>query len=161
MRRLYAAIAVVAAIAALGACGGDGDVGAAGKLTWTGDPVVEQPRLLPRDRLVSGRVTNTSLRPVEVSADDVRLEDADGRTVPGVAIFSDTWAKPIIASERRQQLPREELQRIGKLARIEPGAEVPLTVAWRGRDGERAPVRVVYGVGWLPLPGGPPVVVEE
>ena len=52
------AVALLAALLAAG-CGGGGTGGA---VSWKGTPQVFAPRDLPRDRIVLGRVWNTSLR---------------------------------------------------------------------------------------------------
>jgi hypothetical protein len=50
-------------------------------------------------------------------------------------------------------LPEAELERIGRQLRLEPGSTAPLSVAWRLAAGGKAPARIEYGAGWLPIPG--------
>jgi hypothetical protein len=102
---------------------------------------------------VRGRVRNDSLRRVNLAAKDLRLVADDGSTVEGSAVFLDTFLHGLYPPTREpRDVSESELRRTGRLARIEPGKSVPLTVSWRLREGADRPVRIEYGGGSLPLP---------
>jgi hypothetical protein len=147
------AILVVVAVAALVfRDGGAGDDGA-GDLAWTRSPRVFTPDRLPQDRVLSGRLRNDSLRRLRLSVDDLRLEDANGRTVASTAVFLDSFVHGLYPPTRQPaKLPESELRRTGRLAVIAPGESVPLTVAWRRGGGAGAPLWLDYGRGYLPMP---------
>jgi hypothetical protein len=106
-----------------------------------------------RDRVVSGRVRNASLRRVRIEARDVRLETADGARVEGTATFVGTFLHGLYPPTREpQRMAGSELRRTGRLAVIEPRTSVPVTLAWRLEEGEPPPERVDFGAGTLPLP---------
>jgi hypothetical protein len=152
-RRLVAAVvaaavatAVFAALTSLG--GGD----RVGPLAWSGDADVFTHPTLPGDRVLTARLRNDGLHPLRVDIGDVRLLTADGREVASTPVFLQAFGKSLWAAGRGPvQEPDTELQRTGRIALLEPGQEVPLTVAWRTRDGE--PARLDYGRGSLSLPG--------
>jgi hypothetical protein len=148
------AMLIVVAIAALASRdGGTGD-GSAGALAWARSPRVFTPESLPQDRVLSARLKNDSLRSIRLSVDDLRLEDANGRTVDSTAVFLESFVHGLYPPTRQPaQVPESELRRTGRLAVLEPGASVPLTVAWRRGVAAGAPVRLDYGRGSLPLPG--------
>jgi hypothetical protein len=146
-------ILILVAIAALASRdGGAGDE--SGDLAWAESPRVFTPERLPQDRVLSARLKNDSLRSIRLSVDDLRLEDANGRTVDSTAVFLESFVHGLYPPTRQPaQIPESELRRTGRLAVLEPGASVPLTVAWRRGTGAGAPVRLDYGLGSLPLPG--------
>jgi hypothetical protein len=124
-----------------------------GALAWARGPKVFTPPRLPSDRVLSGRVKNGSLRRVKLVARDLRVLDTDGRRVESSAIFLESFVHGLYPPTREpRRLPEAELRRIGRIALIDPGKTVPLTVAWRQPSGERTPVRVDYGSGSLPIP---------
>jgi len=136
--------------AAVGCGGGGGD---AGPLRWKGKPRVFEPKGLPRDRVLSGRVSNESLRRVDLSAGDLALRDEQGRRVPGSATFLYAFVHGLYPPTREpKRLPDAELLRTGRIARILPGKSVPLTVSWRGQPDRGRPVRLDYGRGSLEIP---------
>jgi hypothetical protein len=146
-------ILILAAIVALASRdGGAGDE--SGDLAWARSPRVFTPERLPQDRVLSARLKNDSLRSIRLSVDDLRLEDANGRTVDSTAVFLESFVHGLYPPTRQPaQVPESELRRTGRLAVLEPGASVPLTVAWRRGVAAGAPVRLDYGLGSLPLPG--------
>lgn len=155
--RALAALSLAALPILAAACGGDdGDAGggaAAPALVWESPPELVSSPTLPDDRILTGRVENDSLRPVEVDAEDVRLVDGDGDRVDGEAIFLAGFGHALLPPEREpEEVPEFERRRTGRSARLEPGDAVPLTVSWRRADGDGAPVRIDYGSGSLPLP---------
>lgn len=151
MRR---AATLCASVVLLGAAGCGGEDKGSGELRWVGKPSVLTPPDLPRDRVLTGRVENGTLRRVEIKAKDLRLVDAGGHRVGGVATFLNGYIHGLYPPTRHPAsgLPLEEQRRIGIVARIDPGKRAPLTLAWRLKAGEAPPVRVEYGAGSLPIP---------
>ena len=152
MRLVQAATGAAAALALTAslACGSDDGSATIGPLRWSAPPKVLPPsELLPDDRIATGRVRNDSLRPVELNARDVELLDADGDAVRASIAFLDSFGRAWeVYNKGPLALPREEWRRLGRLVRIEPGQEVPMTVSWSGGD----PRRIAYAGGSLTLP---------
>jgi hypothetical protein len=150
---LGGAVLIVVAITALVLSdGGAGDEGA-GDLAWARSPRVFTPESLPQDRVLSATLRNDSLRRIRLTVDDLRMEDANGRTVESTAVFLDSFVHGLYPPTRQPaQVSESELRRTGRLAVIAPGDSVPLTVAWRREGGVDAPVRLDYGRGYLPVP---------
>jgi hypothetical protein len=150
---LGGAVLIVVAITALVLSdGGAGDEGA-GDLAWARSPRVFTPESLPQDRVLSATLRNDSLRRIRLTIDDLRMEDANGRTVESTAVFLDSFVHGLYPPTRQPaQVSESELRRTGRLAVIAPGDSVPLTVAWRRGGGVDAPVRLDYGRGYLPVP---------
>lgn len=145
------ALAACAAGLALAGCGGGDDDGA-GALRWEGEPRVAAPETLPDERVLSGRVTNDSLDPVDLEAADFRLVDGDGERVPGQVAFLTGYVLPPEPRNRGPvELPDRERRRLGQVVRIEPGTAAPISIAWR-IEGGREPTRVEYRGGSLALP---------
>lgn len=139
----------VAIFLALSSLGGSDRVG---PLAWSGHAEVFTHPTLPGDRVLTAKLRNDGLHPLRVDIGEVRLLEADGREVASSPVFLQAFGKSLWAGGRGPvQEPDTELQRTGRIALLEPGQEVPLTVAWRTRDGE--PVRLDYGRGSLRLPG--------
>ena len=138
-------------------CGGDED-GGSGDLVWAKRPQVYRQPTLPRDRVLVGAVRNDSLRRVEVDAADVRAVDGDGNALRANATFVRGYIHPLYPPTRPPEggLPESELERTGRRVRLEPGKAAPLSVSWRVPPGEKAPVRIEYGVGWLSIPDADP-----
>lgn len=147
-----AVLIVVAITALVMSDGGAGDQGA-GDLAWARSPRVFTPESLPQDRVLSATLRNDSLRRIRLTVDDLRMEDANGRTVESTAVFLDSFVHGLYPPTRQPaQVSESELRRTGRLAVIAPGDSVPLTVAWRREGGVDAPVRLDYGRGYLPVP---------
>lgn len=147
-----AVLIVVAITALVMSDGGAGDEGA-GDLAWARSPRVFTPESLPQDRVLSATLRNDSLRRIRLTVDDLRMEDANGRTVESTAVFLDSFVHGLYPPTRQPaQVSESELRRTGRLAVIAPGDSVPLTVAWRREGGVDAPVRLDYGRGYLPVP---------
>jgi hypothetical protein len=154
VRRLsWVLIAALAAVAPL-ACGGDDD-GGNGDLVWVGKPRVVRVETLPRDRVLNGFVRNDGLRRITIEAKDVRAVDEDGKALRGQATFIRAYIHPLYPPTRPPPggLPDSERLRLGQLVRLEPGKKTHLSVAWRLAPGAKAPDRIDYGFGWLPIPG--------
>jgi hypothetical protein len=150
-RSLCGAVLLIGAVLLTG-CGGGGDGGSDG-LRWATDPRIFTPENLPRDRILSGRVRNDSLRRVELTAKALTLRDADGRRVEGTAVFLAGFGRGLYPPTREPDpLPESELLRTGRKARIDPGKAVPVTISWRVPPSGEKPVRVDHGGGSLPIP---------
>jgi len=149
-RRALAALALAAL--GLSACG-DGRDESSGRLRWAKEPLVFTPEGLPGDRVLSGRIENDSLRPVRLVAKELRLLDADGRRVDGSAVLLESFAHQLYPPGREPAggVPESERIRLGVEARLEPGKDVPLTIAWREPPGSRPPVTIETGSGTLPI----------
>jgi hypothetical protein len=128
-------IAALAATALLAGCGGSGGVvGGTGQgpLKWAEEPLMFTPDTLPGDRVLTGYLRNDSVRRAPV--------------------FLNTFGKSLWSPGRGpSQLPDSELVRTGRIAFLQPGEQVPFTVAWHAADGE--PMVVDYGAGSLRMPG--------
>ena len=163
MRRRPAAVGaalVAAALAAtsLAACGGDERTDRSGSIAWEKDPQLLVPETLPNDRILFGRIRNTSSKTVQLKSVEVHLTTADGRRVAGNGRFIGGFVHgniPLDIQSGEDQAPPAQL-RLGYEARIAPGKSVPLTVAWREAKGRR-PVAVELGDGSrLEVPQRPP-----
>jgi hypothetical protein len=149
----FAAAAIAFAAAALAGCGGD-DRSGEGDLVWEKEPRIYRPPNLPDDRILQGRVRNDSLKPVELDARDLRVEDEDGDSLKSAGSFLQSFARGLYPPTREPDpVPEDELLRTGRKARIEPGKSVPVTVSWRETNG-RAGARVRYDGASLPIPDG-------
>jgi hypothetical protein len=149
--RRAALLAAITVVVAVTGCGAEGK--SANPLEWKTEPDVIVPPKLRGDRILRGDVTNGSLDRVVVEAKDIRLVDADGRQVGGTATFLSGYAHSIFPpTNQPSPYPESERQRLGKVARIEPGQSAPLTVSWHEPKGPRTPVRIDYGNGTLSIP---------
>ena len=145
---LTGSVLAALAITVLAFGGGDGS----GPLRWSGDGEVFTHPTLPGDRVLTGTLRNDGVQPLRVDLADVRVVDSDGDAVESRPVFLRAFGKSLWAGGRGPEQARDsELQRTGRIALLAPGEEVPLTVAWRAKDGDV--VRVDYGRGSLSLPG--------
>jgi hypothetical protein len=136
-----AAVSLLLALTAL--LGGDGR---SGPLEWSGGARVVPHPTLPGDRALTGTLRNDGDRGVRIDIGDVRTVTADGVPVPSTPVFLELWS----SAGGPFQIADSELQRTGAIAALEPGEEVPITVAWHAADGK--PARVDWGGGSLPVP---------
>jgi len=159
-RRLLAALAAGALALGIGllavgaASGGDGG-GDAGPLRWSGEVVSFAHPTLRTDHVVSGRLRDTSMRPLRVVARaDIRVVDAHGRALPTSAVFTQTFGHGLFDPTRlpEARLPERELMRIGDVGRFRPGDELPVTISWREEPGRAPGARIVYPGGSLSIP---------
>jgi hypothetical protein len=153
-RRAAAALAG-AVMAALPACGGDDEDRGGGQLRWVGAPRVFEASPPARDRVLRGTIRNVALRRLDLRASQVELLDARGERVPGAnAVFLQAFVRGRYAGNRPEDAPPErDLRLAGRLARLEPGRTLSLTVTWRARRGRAAPTRIeLGGAGTLPVP---------
>jgi hypothetical protein len=150
---LGGALIVVVAITALALRDRDEGEQGSGDLAWAGSPRVFTPQRLPQDRVLTARLRNDSLRRIRLSAEELRLEDASGRSVDATAVFLDSFVHGLYPPTRQpRKVSESELRRTGRLASIAPGKSVPLTMAWRRGRGAEPPLRLDYGRGFLPVP---------
>lgn len=146
------ALVVVIGVVVLMSSGGSGQKGY-GRLAWEHKPLVFKVKTLPRDRILSGRLRNDSLKEVDLTArKDIRLVDRRGRSVLHTAIFAEGYSRDIYPPRDRRLLPDPDQVRLGYKAKIKPGQTRPITLAWRVRNADRAPVRVELPNGELALP---------
>lgn len=149
-------VAAATCALALGAtgCGGDGgDDAHRGSLEWEKAPLVLRPGALPHDRIVVGRVRNTSSRILHLTAARLRILDANGHRLSGSSGFTASYAHGLFgAFQQPKELPRAELVRLGKILELPPKSTAPFFAAWRLAAGSREPVRIDYGAGTLLVP---------
>ena len=144
---LVAAAAVVAAVLLSGG-------GASATLSWEGDKLVFRSGK-PTDRVLTGKIKNTSLEDVTIDTEDIRLLDAQGREVQSTARFLAAFAHGRYPWSLRGDDPRDlgpsERTMLGEMTKIRPGQVVPLTLSWRVPRGADAPVTVDFGSTSLAL----------
>jgi hypothetical protein len=135
----------------LAGCGGSGH-GGSGPLVWAEPPLQFTPETLPGERILTGTLRNEGLRRLRVDLPDLRIRDAGGHGVAAQPVFLQTFGKSLWSPGRGPtQVPESELVRTGRIAYLEPGEQVPFTVAWHAEDGQ--PMAVDYGAGSLRVPG--------
>jgi hypothetical protein len=151
------ALALVAILVAAAGCGSDeGEKSLS--LVWKKPPQLYVPAKLPRDRIVRGVIENQSLkRKATLKATDIKLLDADGRRIDGVATFIAGYAHSLYPADLKPNgvYPESEQLRLGMLVKLKAGQSAPLTVSWHDPPGPRTAVRIDYGAGTLPLPAKP------
>jgi len=130
---------LLAALAVLGPASEEPRSGAGGPLAWKSPPRSFPAPGLPRDRILTGVVRNASLEVTEVEARRLRVLDADGRRLQGSGSFLGSFVRGIYAASRTDQASDFERGRTGRLLRIGPGQERPLTVAGGRRRGAPPP----------------------
>jgi hypothetical protein len=144
---VVATVGLVAVIAFAGLGGS-----ASGPLSWTGDAMVFTHPTIPGDRVLTGKLKNSSTHTLRLDIGDVRLVSSGGEVVPSNPVFLQTFGKSLWAAGRGPtQVPDSELLRTGRIALLSPGEEVPVTIAWHAKDG--TPARVDYKAGSLSMPG--------
>lgn len=123
-------------------------------LDWVDEPRAYEQDRLPRDRVVIGRIRNTGGDPIDASADDFEVRDAQGRELFANLQFIDAFAER--PDDSGQAEPPEEQLKIGADLELQPGASAPLTVRYR-LDRKAVPPASVYfkEVEALDLPGEP------
>jgi hypothetical protein len=152
--RLALAATLAAGLAVFVATGvgrsSDGDTG--GPLGWAGTPEVYVAENLPGDRVLRGWLENRSMKRRQFTSRNVRLVDDRGRPVPNAtAAFLAAYMHGLYPTDRTPgDLSDFERERTGLLVKVDPGERVPVTLAWRVRDGQ--PARIAYPGGSLELP---------
>lgn len=153
----FAAVAlIVAALALVGPGSQTGGAapqgGSAGQLGWRTPPRVYVAPGMPRDRILTGVVHNDSMRIVEVKAGDIEVFTSEGDRLKSAGIFLGSFSRGLYAGPRKGQASDIEQRRTGRLLRVGPGGEQPLTVSWRVGPEGRAAARIEYGSGSLSVP---------
>lgn len=138
---------------------GDGEESSAGlvraQLAFAGAPKVLRVPELPRDRILTARLTNTSLRPADLDVDQVKVVDAEGREVRSSVRFLSAFAHGLFSAERVNlygKPGRTERRRLGEIATLEPRQTIPITLSWRIPEGGGEPVAVDFGGSRVALP---------
>jgi len=147
-------LAVTGALLLTGRSDDDGDATAAGavRLAWQGEPQLIEVPELPRDRILTGRVRNTSLRPVDLVAARIKVYDGEGRRLKTSAVFLQGFAHGLYPPSMNVKGSKFERTRVGRIATVKPGQDLPLTVSWTVPAGRPQPVEVRFGGGTLALP---------
>jgi hypothetical protein len=122
------------------------------QLRWKAKPNLIMVPELPRDRILTGTVRNTSLRAVDLAIERVRILDAAGHRLRATALFSQHFSHGLYPWSWHVKGSKFERDRIGRSATIKPGQDVPLTLSWRVPDGGSEPVEVRFDGGSLSLP---------
>jgi hypothetical protein len=122
------------------------------QLRWTAKPSLIRVPELPRDRILTGRVRNTSLRAVDLAIERVRVVDGAGRRLRATALFSQHFSHGLYPWSWHVKGSKFERTRIGKIVTIKPGQAAPLTLSWRVPAGGSEPVEVRFDGGSLSLP---------
>ena len=122
------------------------------RLAWKDEPQLIRVPELPRDRIVTGRVRNTSLRPVDIETERIRIVDAEGHALRSTARFLEGFVHGLYPASMHVRGSKFERTRLGKMATIKPGQDLPLTLSWRVPRGGSQPVEVRFGGGSLTLP---------
>lgn len=150
---LIGAVVVLALLGSRSGSDGAATAQAPVRLGWLGTPQVFKVPELPRDRILSGQVRNTSTKPVEISVDRVTVVDARGREVRSSVRFLAAFAHGLYPpTDKVGPGGTFTRTRLGEIAKIKPGAAIPMTLSWRVAPGGSAPVEVRFGGGSLPLP---------
>ena len=143
------AAAVVVAAALVFAGGADGDDG---RLSWAGKVRVFDSSIAT-DKVLTGRLENSSLRDLSLDVEDVVVRDASGGEVQSSVRFIEAFVHGIFPwSQRPEVLGDFERRRLGEIVTLKPGQSAPVALSWRVRKGGREPVRVDFGPASLELP---------
>jgi len=120
-----------------------------GPVAWEGKPLVVRQPELPRDTIVSGKIVNRGDEELRLDSADVRLVAPSGNAVESTTRFAVGVSHQLYSPREgpKEKDPEFLRERLGEVARVRPGATVPLVVAWRLGPGEAAPVRVDLGDG--------------
>lgn len=152
-------LAGVGALLLLGNSGGESSGGGSSaaatgavRLAWKDSPQMIRVPELPDDRILTGRVRNTSLRPVDLSVDRIEIVDARGRRLASTARFLQAFAHGLYPSSMNVRGGKFERTRLGQIATVKPGQDLPLTLSWRLVSGTAQPLEVRFGGGSLALP---------
>jgi hypothetical protein len=122
------------------------------RLAWRDAPQLIRVAALPDDRILTGHVRNTSLRPVDVSVDRIEIVDSRGKRLKSTARFLQAFAHGLYPSSMNFKGGKFERTRLGQIATIKPGQALPLTLSWRLTAATTQPLKVRFGGGSLALP---------
>jgi hypothetical protein len=150
VRRALAALLAVALVVA--GCGND-DKPAQDPLAFHDTPVVIVPEMLKQDRILRADVRNDTDGELRVEAADIKVYDDRGRRLKAAVTFAPGYLHSLYPPTRGPaQLPDYELERLGRIAKIDPGKTAELTVAWTEPKGRHTAARIDYGQGTLSIP---------
>ena len=153
--RLLLAVLLAALAGLAGGCGDSGG-GGQGQLDWIDTPSVIVPPALKSDRILRGDVRNDSGDAVRLEASKVRVYDARGRRLKASATFAAGYLHSLYPPTRGPKtLPDKELERLGRIAKVEAGDTAQITVSWREGPNGVAAARIDYGSGSLRVPPEP------
>lgn len=122
------------------------------QLQWKGKPSLILVPSMPRDRILTGSVRNASLRAVDLESERVEILDEAGHRLKATALFAQHFSHGLYPWSMHVKGSKFERRRIGKIATIKPGQDVPLTLSWRVAAGGSEPVEVRFDGGSLALP---------
>jgi hypothetical protein len=122
------------------------------QLRWKTKPTLIMVPELPRDRILTGSVRNTSLHAVDLAIERVRILDAAGHRLRATALFSQQFSHGLYPWSWNVKGSKFERDRIGRSATVKPGQDVPLTLSWRVPAGGSEPVEARFEGGSLALP---------
>jgi hypothetical protein len=122
------------------------------RLAWKDSPQLIRVAELPDDRILTGRVRNASLRPVDLSVDRIEIVDARGKRLRSTARFLQAFAHGLYPPSMHVKGGKLERTRIGQIATVKPGQDLPLTLSWRLVSSTAQPLEVRFGGGSLALP---------
>jgi hypothetical protein len=152
-RTTVATLAALTLAAATGCGNNDTD---APKAAWDGAPAVAPHPEIPTDRLATGRIKNEGAAELRLSVTQAQALDAHGTPVRATIRFAAGVTHSLYPPrDGPLENPRQQQERLGDAATIEPGGTAPLTVAWHAGTADRVPVKVDLGPVNLPLPPAP------
>jgi hypothetical protein len=151
--RLTAAVALAVAlvIGLVLAVAGGADGGDESRLAWKGK-VELIDSTIGTDRILYGKVENTSLREIDLDAKAIKVFDAEGREVYSAARFLAAFAHGLYPWSMRDEMGDGEKRRIGEIATLKPGQAIPITLSWRVEKGGEQPVRADFGPAEIAIP---------
>lgn len=159
---LLVAVALAGTIAVVSKVGSAGErAGDIPRVGWAGEPEIASNGNLPRDAIAFGRVRNNTLRAIDLEARDLVVVDDKGRRWRTSGRFMQGFAHGLWPPGGKVQNRSDfERERLGEIAKLDPGETAPLTVGWTRPPGAGKPVRIELGGPTLPIPvvkDGPPV----
>jgi len=156
--RVVAALVLTALLAggiAFVAGSGDdgGRAGDSPRVGWQGKPEVVSASNLPRDAIVFGRIRNNTLRPLDLEASDLVVVDDRGRRWRTSGRYMQGFAHGLWPPGGKVTNRSDgERERLGEIAKLDPGETAPLTLAWTKPRGAGRAVRIELGGPSLPVP---------
>jgi hypothetical protein len=153
VKRTAVASLTALALAAVAGCGNNAG---APKAAWDGAPAVAPHPEIPTDRIATGRIRNDGGDELRLSVNQARALDVHGMPVRATIRFAAGVTHSLYPPrDAPRENPREQQERLGDAATIEPGESAPLTIAWHAGTADRVPVRVDLGPVDVPLPPAP------
>jgi len=126
-------------------------------LHWAGQPALVPARGLPDDAIATGRIRNDTPREVDLMAADLVVVDDRGRRWRTSGRFMQGFAHGLWPPSQKVAVGSDaERERIGEIAKLDPGESAPLTVAWSKPPGAGRPVRIELGGRTLSIPAKSP-----